>query len=101
MTIPPIFNSVKFCREMKYLPRNVTISELLDYSWLKNKLKWKRKKRLRKKFLKSYTKYIPDWVIYQYNNMDLYKRLGENISKEVDENILRDRFRPVNMFPQK
>jgi len=43
--------------------------DLIRFSWLKNKKKWQRNKRLRKKFLKHRNIYVPKkimWIARQH-----------------------------------
>ena len=51
---------------MKQLPNNPTVDHLLQFSWLKNKKKWKHNKRLYKKFQKRWKVYIPQNIIFQF-----------------------------------
>ena len=45
---------------------STAIDDLFQYSWLKNKKRWKNNKRLHKKFRKEIVKYVPKDIAWLY-----------------------------------
>ena len=80
----------KIVARVRILPPNITRLGLVKFSWLKNKKKWRHNKRLRKKFVKNYYKYVPLWVIEEHNNISYYKKAANEILDYEDKRILSE-----------
>jgi hypothetical protein len=74
--------------KVRLLPPDISKYQLLKYSWLKNKKKWRNNRRLKKKFLKNFNRYLPQWVKNEYNNASYYEKAMREIMEEED-NILK------------
>jgi hypothetical protein len=53
---------IKRSRLQISITEKTTIDDLLQYSWLKNKKRWKNNRRLNKKYHKYWTRYIPTHI---------------------------------------
>jgi len=80
----------KIVSKVRLLPPNITKLGLLEFSWLKNKRKWKHNKRLKKKFIKNYYKYIPLWVIREWNDIPLYEKAMNEILDYEDNRLISE-----------
>jgi hypothetical protein len=69
---------------VRILSPGITKYGLIKFSWLKNKKRWKHNKRLKKKFIKFYYRYIPLWVISEWNMIPLYEKAKNEIIEEED-----------------
>jgi len=61
--------------------------QLLDYSWLKHKKRWKNNQRLMKKFLNNIRQYLPHWVWCEWNNRSIYTKAKNEIMAVEDAQI--------------
>ena len=66
------------------LPPNITKEKLIDFSTLKNKKQWKCNRRLKKKFVKNFHKYIPHWVMCEWANAPISIKAMNEIMQEED-----------------
>jgi hypothetical protein len=74
----------------KLLPPDITPSGLIWYSSLKKKKKWFRNRRLRKKFLKNFKRYLPSWAIFEWEMQPVYKDGARQIMEAEDQRILQE-----------
>lgn len=72
----------------KMLPTNITKEGLINYSTLKRKKKWRNNRRLMKKFIKNYHKYIPYWVRCAWKNLPFEIKAMNEIMYEEDRRLL-------------
>lgn len=72
----------------KMLPTNMTRERLIDYSWLKTKKRWKNNRRLTKKFVKNFYKYIPHWVACEWANLPIQIKAMNELLQEEDRRLL-------------
>ena len=79
----------KITSKVRLLPPNITKEGLINFSLLKNKKRWKHNRRLRKKFLKNFYKYLPHWVICEWANIPIYTKAMNEIMYEEDRRLLQ------------
>lgn len=72
---------------MVKLPSDVVIIDFITYSWLKNKKRWENNKRLRKKFLRNYYKYLPISVIEAWNLVTHDRKAINEIMRQEDVRV--------------
>jgi hypothetical protein len=53
---------IKKSRSKIHITEKTTVDDLLQYSWLKNKKRWKNNRRLNKKYHKYWRRYLPEHI---------------------------------------
>ena len=92
MADPP--KPIKIRATVRLLKTTMYREDWLQFSWLKNKKKLLRKKRLWKKFIKHIYKYLPSDIQQEYMHygspllVDAYEKAKKQIMEEEDKQIL-------------
>jgi hypothetical protein len=77
------------------ITENTKLEDLIQFSWLKNKKKWKHNRRLHKKFCKHWMRYVPQKIINSY----LAYTFATHLRRRLDYSSMARRMFSVEQLP--
>jgi hypothetical protein len=77
------------------ITENTKIEDLIQFSWLKNKRRWKYNRRLHKKFCKHWMRYVPQKIF----NLYLAHHIAGPLRRRIDYSSMARRMFSVQPLP--